>query len=198
MSSILKSLGTPSPRRDLSKDLSHMKDEDIIKWFNARDWTSGWNVDPDESINKRELAVQFHKNRKHWEQAFLFLKNTDLEKSSVGKYELDGEELYAMIDEYKTRNEEDVMYEAHKVYADIQYLVYGEERIGVIDSTCSREVIPYDKTRDIAFLKSEKNNYRLASSKVFFVFFPKDAHRPCVKINDNSPVRKVVIKIKVH
>lgn len=175
-----------------------MKDEDIIRWFDALDWTSGWDVDPDESINKRELAVQFHKNRRHWEQAFLFLKNTDLKKLCVGKYELDGKELFALVDEYETRNEEDVMYEAHKVYADIQYLVHGEERIGVIDLYSTMEVIPYDKTKDIVFLKSEKNNYRHASSKCFFVFFPNDAHRPCVKAHDNSPVRKVVIKIKVH
>jgi hypothetical protein len=44
----------------------------------------------------------------------------------------------------------------------------------------------------------KKNNYRIATPERFFVFFPDDAHRPCVRIDENSIVRKIVVKIRVN
>jgi beta-galactosidase beta subunit len=38
-------------------------------------------------------------------------------------------------------------------------------------------------------------NYK-ANPSNFFIFFPVDAHRPGLKDVANSPVRKVVIKVK--
>jgi hypothetical protein len=81
----------------------------------------------DKSINTKELARQISKNKERWEIALLFLKTTDLEKINIGRHELDGNKLFVLVDEYITREEKETQFEAHKKYADIQYLVFGQE-----------------------------------------------------------------------
>jgi YhcH/YjgK/YiaL family protein len=36
-----------------------------------------------------------------------------------------------------------------------------------------------------------------ATPERFFLFFPSDIHRPSVKIDENSKVKKIVIKVKI-
>lgn len=171
--------------------------EEITNWFNAGEWLQGWAVSPDESINRKEFSRQYLRNPEAWNLAFKFLKETGLETIDPGRYELQGEDLFVNVDEYQTRNEGDTRFEAHKKYADIQYLVSGTERIGIMPLRETTVTEPYNELRDIAFLDADENNYRLASQKNFFIFFPEDAHRPGLKDVENIPVRKVVVKVRI-
>ena len=58
------------------------------------------SIAPDASINKREFAVSYFKNKERWEKAFKFLKNSDLSKLEPKRYDIDGDNLYATISEY--------------------------------------------------------------------------------------------------
>ncbi len=171
--------------------------EENTDWFNAGEWRQGWTVSPDESINQEEFSRQYLKNPEAWNMAFRFLKETDLETIATGKYELQGEDLFVNIDEYQTRNEEDTRFESHKKYADIQYLVSGTEKIGVMPLQGTTVTEPYDAEKDIKFLETDGNNYRLANQENFFIFFPEDAHRPGFKDGKNSPIRKAVVKVRI-
>lgn len=191
---ILMSFSCTQQESDTSMKWNKKK---LTKWFQSEEWKSGWEVLPDSSINEKEFAIQFHKNKKLWEKAFRFLATADLKNLELGQHELDGKNLFVIVDEYQTKNEEDTRFEAHREYADIQYLVVGQEQIGVISLQKTEILVPYDKTNDISFLKANENNYRLANSSKFFVFFPDDAHRPGIKVGDNEIVKKIVIKVKI-
>ena len=169
----------------------------ISEWFNEGKWKEDWEPRPDESINQKKLAYYYFQNPERWKKAFSFLKREDLSRLQPGRYELDGADLFLIIDEYNTKNEEDSRFEAHRKYADIQYLIYGEEKIGIISLKETRESVPYDKEKDIVFLTAKENNYRLAWPEKFFIFFPEDAHRPSVKTDKNSIVRKAVVKVRI-
>ncbi len=181
-----------------SNKVEDWSEKEINEWFDSGEWLCGWEVTPDKTINKKEFAIQFYKNKKRWETAFKFLASNKPATLKLGKYELDGENLFAAIDEYPTKNEEDARFEAHRKYADIQYIVSGEEKIGVTKLKNTKITESYNKSKDIAFLTAPDNNYRLANPKTFFIFFPDDAHRPCVKTGENSTVRKVVIKVRIN
>ncbi len=170
---------------------------ELTEWFNDSEWKQGWEIQPDESVNPLKFAIQYHKNPKRWDKAFLFLKEQDLAALEPGRYELEGTDLFVNVDAYSTKNEEDALFEAHQKYADIQYLVSGEEKIGVLPLEETTVTTPYDDKNDIVFLTSEEENYRLATPDHFFVFFPDDAHRPCVKTSENTEVRKVVVKVRI-
>jgi YhcH/YjgK/YiaL family protein len=170
----------------------------IDKWFNAKEWSYGWTVTPDASVNKREFAISYFKNKERWENAFKFFKNNDLSKLEVKRYDIDGDNLFATVSEYLSKNEESANFEAHRKYIDIQYVVSGKEIMNIAPLSSQKEIIvPYDNTKDIEFLTVAKVVDYKATPSNFFIFFPCDAHRPGLKDGVNSPVRKVVIKLKV-
>jgi YhcH/YjgK/YiaL family protein len=172
-------------------------EKELTEWFNSGKWKSGWRIAPDESINKKEFALQYFRNKDRWIHAFGFLATTDLSKIALGKHELDGSNLYVSVDEYLTKDEENTRFEAHRKYADIQFLVFGEEQIGIATLQNTKETIPYDSLKDIVFLHAVQSNYRFASSERFFVFFPGEVHRPAVKVLNNIKVRKIVVKVRI-
>jgi YhcH/YjgK/YiaL family protein len=168
------------------------------KWFEKGEWLNGWNVTPDASINRKAFAISYFKNKERWDKAFRFLKESDLKSLELKRYDIDGNNLYAPVSEYLTKNEEDARYEAHQKYIDIQYVVSGKELIGIAPMSLKKEVlVPYDNTKDIEFLTVTRGvNYTAAPDR-FFIFFPEDAHCPGLKAGENSQVKKVVVKVKV-
>jgi YhcH/YjgK/YiaL family protein len=181
-----------------STDPGSWSSKKIDKWFEKGDWMNGWTVSPDASINRKEFAVSYFKNKERWDKAFTFLKTSDLSKLELKRYDIDGDNLYAPISEYITKNEEDARFEAHQKYIDIQYVIRGVELMGVAPITQKNEIlVPYDGTKDVEFMTVTQAAYFKATPARFFIFFPTDIHRPGVKVGENSQVRKVVVKVKI-
>jgi YhcH/YjgK/YiaL family protein len=176
-------------------DPTKWSDEEVNTWFETKDWLAGWSVSPDASINKRNFAEYYHKNPRHWQQAFQFLKSADLKSLPLGKQELEGEHLFVSVAEYYGKQKPDALYESHKNYIDIQYVIEGEELIGLttLDKVKVRE--PYNAEKDIAFYDFEGGDYLKATPGNFFLFFPEDVHRPSITTGDSVLVKKIVVKI---
>ena len=181
-----------------SSDPSLWSRKKIDKWFEKGDWLNSWQVKPDQSINRKAFIVSYFKNKERWDKAFNFLKSNNLSGLEIRRYDIDGNNLYAPVSEYLTKNEEDARYEAHQKYIDIQYVVSGRELIGVAPMSQKKDVLePYDATKDVEFLTVTSGENHLATPDRFFIFFPEDAHRPGLKDTENSPVRKIVVKVKI-
>lgn len=182
-----------------SSDPAAWSSEKIEKWFEKGDWLNGWKVIPDASINKKEFAIAYFKNKDRWDKAFTFLKNSDLSKLELKRYDIDGDNVYAPITEYMTKNEEDAKFEAHRKYIDIQYVISGVEQMNVAPMSMKKDIItPYDAAKDVEFLTVTQSASYKATPERFFIFFPSDIHRPSLKVDENSQVRKVVVKVKIE
>lgn len=170
-------------------------DDEINSWFEKKDWFGGWNVSPDNSINKRTLAILYHENQKHWDQAFNFLKSANLKNLPLGKQELEGEHVFVTVQQYFGKEKPDALYESHKKYIDIQYVIDGEELIGLttIDKVKVKE--PYNEEKDISFYDFDGGDYLKATPEKFFIFFPEDVHRPSITAGDSIQIKKIVVKI---
>lgn len=180
-------------------DPSAWSESKTEEWFRKGRWRNGWTVRPDNSIDRRALAVAWFRNRKRWDNAFDFLKKNDLSELELKRYDIEDDKLFATVSEYMTRNEKDARFEAHRKYIDIQYVVKGSELIGVAPLALVDSVVQeYDKTKDIEFLKMKEKKMLSATPETFFIFFPADAHMPCLETESAAPVRKVVIKILVN
>ena len=133
------------------------------------------------------------------EQAFKFLlarANADL---SPGKYEIDGERMFAIVAPYDTRDFDSAEPEAHRKYLDVQYLVSGRE---TIYWTPLEEVgpvtKPYDADRDILFFaRNEVGRPIELAAGHFAIFLPEDAHEPNCHSGPPGRVHKVVVKVRV-
>jgi YhcH/YjgK/YiaL family protein len=181
-----------------SNDPANWSSRKVDKWFEKHEWLNGWTVSPDATINRKEFAVSYFNNKERWDKAFAFLKTNDLSKLEIKRYDIYGDNLYATINEYVTKNEEDVRFEAHRKYIDIQYVISGAEQMSVTPPSMKGEVlIPYDAAKDVEFMTVIKAQSFDATPDKFFIFFPSDIHRPGVRIGDNKNVRKVVVKVKL-
>lgn len=172
-------------------------DEELNIWFEKAQWREGWTTEPDNSINKRSLAIHYHKNPEQWKQAFTFLKDIDLKNLPLGKVELDGKKLFVAIDEYQSKDKNQTKFEAHKKYIDIQYIISGKEQIGLTTPDKVKVTEPYNEDKDLIFYEYKEGEYLNATPASFFVFFPEDVHRPGIKINESIQVKKAVIKIRI-
>jgi YhcH/YjgK/YiaL family protein len=168
------------------------------KWFENGAWRNGWPVKPDRSINRAYFAKAYYQNKDRWNRAFSFLKSNDLATLELKRYDLDGDNLYAMVSAYMTKNPEDAKFEAHRQYIDIQYVVSGSEWIGIAPRASQDSILQqYDATKDIELLSLKQGMTVRAAQDRFFIFFPDDAHMPGLKAEANAPVRKVVVKIRI-
>jgi YhcH/YjgK/YiaL family protein len=173
-------------------------DEKLMSWFEKGDWLDGLQIRPDNSVNIRSLAAAYYKNQERWERAFAFLKENNLKDLELKRYDIDGDNLYATVSEYLTKNEEDARFEAHKKYIDIQYVISGVEIMEVTSPAQKIEILePYDSEKDIEFMSVREYSSLRATPDRFFIFFPDNIHRPGMKDGDNATVRKVVIKVKI-
>ena len=57
-----------------SSDPANWSNQKIDKWFEKGEWLNGWNIKPDGSINRKEFAISYFKNKDRWDKAFTFLK----------------------------------------------------------------------------------------------------------------------------
>jgi len=192
---ILSSLGLSGSKNFSGPE--DWSDRQVDKWFNSKEWAAGWNIEPDHSINRREFAISYFRHKDRWEKAFRFLAGTDLKKLENKRYDIDGDNLYASVSEYATKDEKITNFEAHRKYIDIQYVINGSENMNVVPLKNAGEVVtPYDNTRDIEFMKPVISQNIAATQKNFFIFFPSDAHRPGIREKEPVNVKKVVIKLR--
>jgi YhcH/YjgK/YiaL family protein len=126
------------------------------------------------------------------------LKTADLKNLPLGKQELEGEHLFVSVAEYYGKQKPDALYESHKKYIDIQYIIKGEEIMGLttLDKVTLKE--PYNEEKDIAFYDYDGGEYIKATPGNFFLFFPEDVHRPSITTGDSVLVKKIVVKLRVE
>ena len=166
------------------------------KWVKAAAWKNGLKLKLHPSTNQLEFAKQYQANKAVWDKAFSFLKDQDLEKLAPGKYPIDGDNAYASITEAPSKEFDQSGWESHKNYIDLQYVIRGEEKIGVMPIESATVTSPYDAAKDGAKYSGD-GKYYIATPKEFFLFFPADVHRPNIKVDGYDVEKKLVIKIKV-
>ena len=134
-----------------------------------------------------------------FEKSFDFIKKACEENLSVGKYEIDGKNIYAMVQEYNSKAPEDAKFEAHKNYIDIQYIISGTEKMEAVDIAYATAKTEYNAEKDVTFFENaEEVTESIFTDEGFAIFFPHDVHRPGMAIDSGSqPMRKIVVKIKV-
>ncbi|CUH97584.1 hypothetical protein P22_3715 [Propionispora sp. 2/2-37] len=135
------------------------------------------------------------------QKGFTFLLTNDLESLPLGKTQIEGDDIFAIISEYRTESYEARRPEAHAEYLDIQYVCRGTEMIvssplsaaGPVIENCLQE-------RDVIFFKHTETELKLVlHAGMFAVYFPWDVHRPnCSPGDQPETVRKIVVKIAMR
>lgn len=129
-----------------------------------------------------------------------YLRRTDFSQVPDGRYELDGDRVYALVMRYKPKPVAEAGWEAHRNYLDVQYVAAGIERIGyapLIDGLPARQA--YDADKDFILYDAKGDLFEVPAGS-FAIFGPRDVHAPClVTASGEAPaeVQKVVVKCRV-
>lgn len=115
-----------------------------------------------------------------------------------GRYEIRGDDVFALVQSYDTVPAAEKKYESHHVYADIQYVAAGTEVIHYAPVDGLQSVTAYDAPKDFLLYADPAAATPLhLPPGSFAIFHPQDGHKPgCV---NGAPCRmkKVVIKVRV-
>jgi biofilm protein TabA len=129
------------------------------------------------------------------QKAMDYLLKTDFSSMENGKYEIDGDRIFALLQETGTEAKALRKPESHNRYTDIQYLISGEETI-VYASRDGAVVSEQLDDKDLFFYeKVGPETDLILHPGMYAVFYPQEIHRPCCLVSASGRIRKVVLKI---
>ncbi|MDF2189898.1 YhcH/YjgK/YiaL family protein [Paraflavitalea sp. CAU 1676] len=148
-------------------------------------------------IDTLENAALYNHLGPKFVKAFRYLSETDFSNVPKGKYEIDGTDVIAIVNEYDTVAASGEQMEAHKKYIDVQYIVRGEELIGHDFLRQQEPSKAYDDTNDFWLFGGKPSFFSHMKTGMFAIFYPTDLHMPNIQVQGAAPVKKVVMKVSV-
>jgi len=127
---------------------------------------------------------------------FNYLQQTNLAAVPAGTVQIDGERVFAMIQEYNTKPRAQGFWESHRKYIDIQYVVSGVEHMGYVNIAQVTNGA-YDADKDL-IVHEGSGSFILLPAGMFTLLFPNDVHMPQIAVDNPHPVKKVVVKVAVE
>lgn len=118
---------------------------------------------------------------------------------AVGRYNLYGQSMFALVQEYQTQPREQCRFESHREHVDLQFTLSGIESIDWCPRSQLKPDGDFSLDHDVGFWlpPTEPVTSLVQSPRRFAVFYPEDAHRPKVNTTTPEKVRKLVIKVPV-
>jgi YhcH/YjgK/YiaL family protein len=128
--------------------------------------------------------------------ALRFLQEHDTTALAPGRIDLDGDNVFALVQHYETKPKAQGKWEAHRKYIDVQYLAAGAELMGYANLD-HLQAGPYDEDKDFLLAEGSGSFVRMHPG-TFVILMPPDAHMPMTAVDDiPAPVKKVVVKVKI-
>ena len=144
--------------------------------------------------NIKDIKRYLHLN-KNLDDAVNFILNNDMTELSLGRHDITAY-CYVNVMDYTVFEDEDNLFECHKLWGDIHLTAYGEEAIGICDLDGLTVINEYDQDKDILFgVCDEYLTYKLDNNH-FAIVFDDDPHKVKIFTKDKH-VRKIVFKFKL-
>ncbi len=147
-------------------------------------------------FDKIKNASQYYGININVKKALEYLAKTNFDNMEPGRYEIDGNTVYALVQQYETRNRDQGKWEAHKKYIDVQYVANGVERMGYANSQEMELSVGYNEEKDIMFFEGN-GEFLIMKREEFIILFPNEVHMPGQEVKKSDFVKKVVVKVLV-
>lgn len=131
------------------------------------------------------------------EKAIKYISNLNFNELRVGKYEVD-ENFFYSVQEYEAFDASESIYESHRKYIDIQWIISGTEKLLITDKQNLITSNRYDEARDVINYEASDNmSAMILVPGGCAILFPNDAHR-AERINGNRcMIKKIVGKVRI-
>ena len=129
---------------------------------------------------------------KRFETALRFLENYNGSADEKGNFDV-GDGIMVKCRPYTTKPLSECSFEAHRIQADIHFVVSGTECIGYAPTDSLTEV-SFDEEKDMVHLEGSGVNVPLEAGD-FMITFPQDAHMPCLQNGEAVFCGKLIVKV---
>ena len=125
----------------------------------------------------------------------MLLQTFDSSDYPVGRHDIN-ENLFFFLNRYETKDEKNCVWEAHRKYLDIHYILEGQENIAI--DHIKRQIIQkdYDADIDAIFLEGMVHTHVTMSPGDVMICFPEDSHKVGIRTEERQMVKKIVLKVK--
>ena len=140
-------------------------------------------------ISELSRYIFFSKNMK---KAIEFIMAHDLNALPFGKTVIDGEKVFINKSKIVTKKPDELKYESHRNYIDIQIDLDGNETVYINNGSCDC-IENYKEADDYTLYSYCAPDLTVKLNKNFcMIIFPNEIHLPCVKDKANSLIKCVV------
>ena len=126
--------------------------------------------------------------------AIEYIKNKPLGQLSLGRNEVDGDNVFINRFDYETKDASSLLFESHIKYADLHLILSGHERILVAPNE-SLEFVEENKQSDYIGLQGKEQAAFNMNEEYALIVFPYEAHKVKCIFNNAVFVEKIVAKI---
>lgn len=117
--------------------------------------------------------------------------------ASTKRNDIAGNDVFALVQQYDTAAPSGLKFEAHRLYADIHFMLAGEEMIELAPTDALLESRPYSEKEDAALFTGRSAGSLLLRPGQFVVLYPGEGHKPGCLVDKPESVRKVVVKVRL-
>ena len=148
-------------------------------------------------IDSLDNASKYYCVHPLFAKAFEYINSTQLDTIEDGKYEIDGDQLRAIVTNKKgmTAAESAAKFECHDKHVDIQFCIKGSEKLGWKPrGSCKEQKGEYNPEKDVLFYNDPPDTFFDLRDGQFAIFYPEDVHAPMI---GDELIKKMVIKVKL-
>lgn len=131
------------------------------------------------------------------DKAIDFLEQTDLNALPLGRTEIFQDKVFANVMEAEAKNENEVEYEIHKKYMDIQIDLEGTEKI-LIGGIPTGQIRVFEEEIDFGTVVCERAASLIMGPGRFVVCMGQEPHKPGIVVFEEKKLKKCVIKVAVE
>ncbi|MEG0037788.1 MAG: YhcH/YjgK/YiaL family protein [Bacteroides sp.] len=195
---VLLCLPAPVQGGKKEKTTSKEKSVSVRKWVRSGVWNEGLKAKPHQSTRMAEFKTQYEANTAQWKAAFRWLATHDLTAIAKGRYPIEGTSMGVSVEDSFNEPLAKRGSEAHRKHIDLQYVVKGTERFGLLDHASSTPNCAYNEERDAIYYDFDpaKTTFIDSVPGEFFLFFPDDWHIAKIATDkEDQRIRVIVIKL---
>ena len=125
-----------------------------------------------------------------------FLQKHRLQELQLGSTKILGSEVYVNRFDYTTKEPDQLLFETHRIFADIHLLLEGAERIFIAPVETLEEV-EEDMDTDYIGSKGTETSLVHMRSHTALIVFPGEAHKVMCVDEEFTLVKKAVVKVRI-
>ena len=148
----------------------------------------------EDILHQINLSEGIEKGLKYLQKNNLsrIFERTDIGCSNV--VEIDGKNLFAVFSKYNTKVNTPPVFEGHRRYIDIQFIIKGEEQVFLTSGSVTNRG-DYDEENDCLLCRSKSYSTIRLTPGIVAILFPEDWHAPGQQSVQTEEVLKVVMKV---